>query len=246
MVGCCGHLPRHPRRRARLCGRPALLGRARPPAGAERAGGRADRAEPRARARAGGLAQQPGHRAAGSARAGRGDRRVPARDRTRSGACQRAQQSRCGAASAGQGGRGGGGVSNCDSPRSRALGRVPQPGRPAEQPETVARGCRLLLPGHHAEAEGSRGAATPGARPLHARRGRQGGRALRGVAARGAGQSHCPAHARGLFPPRHPIAGVGCIRREDVRQLRDELRLEARQAPVPGAGAGRGDAGRIG
>ena len=79
-----GHLPQHPRGRARPCRRVALLGRARASAGPQRRGRRADRAEPRARARSRRLAQQPRHRPAGPARARRGDRRLPARDRARS------------------------------------------------------------------------------------------------------------------------------------------------------------------
>ena len=63
------------------------------------------------------------------------------------------------------------------------------------------------------QAEGSRSAEAAGARALHARRGRQGGRGLRGMAEGGAGRSHCPAHARGLLRPRCPAAGVGRIRR---------------------------------
>ena len=52
---------------------------------------------------------------------------------------------------------------------SRALGRVQQPRRPAERPEAVARSGRLLLEGHHVEAERSRSAQTAGDRALHAR-----------------------------------------------------------------------------
>ena len=65
-----------PRGGARPCRCAALLRRARPSAGAERGGSRADREEPRARARSGGLAQQSRDRPAGSAQTGRGDRRV--------------------------------------------------------------------------------------------------------------------------------------------------------------------------
>ena len=159
MGGGGGHLPQHPRSRARPCRRVAFLRSARPSAGAERAGGRADREESRARARSGGLAQQPRDRPAGSARAGRSDRRVSARDRARSGSRQRAQQPRCGPAGQGQRGRSRSGLSSRHPHRSRALGRVQQPGRPAERPEAVARSGRLLLQGHHAEAEASRGPA---------------------------------------------------------------------------------------
>ena len=55
-----------------------------------------------------------------------------------------------------------------------------------------------------------------------------------------------PAHARGLLGPGCPAAGIGRVHREDLRQLRRQLRFQARQAVVPRAGAGRGDAGAIG
>ncbi len=109
---------------------------------------------------------------------------VPARDRARSESRQRAQQSRCGPEGARQRGRSGSGLSSRHSRRSRALGRVPQPGRPAERPEAAARSGRLLLEGHHAQAEASRSPETAGAGALHARRGRQGGGDLRRMARR--------------------------------------------------------------
>ena len=52
-----------------------------------------------------------------------------------------------------------------------------------------------------------------------------------------------PAHARGVLRPRRAGAGVGRVRRDDLRQLRRQLRCQAREAVVPRAGAGRGDAG---
>ena len=83
---------------------------------------------------------------------------------------------------------------------SRPLGRVHQPGHPAERPEADARSGRLLLQGHHAQAEAPRGAETAGAGALHARRGRQGGGDLRGMAQGGAGPSDRPAHAARRAP----------------------------------------------
>ena len=56
---------------------------------------------------------------------------------------------------------------------SRPLGRVHQPGHPAERPEADARSGRLLLQGHHVQAEAPRSSETAGAGALHARRGRR-------------------------------------------------------------------------
>ena len=147
---------------------------------------------------------------------------------------------------AGQARRSGSGLSSRHSRQPRALGRVHQPGHPAERPEADARSGRLLLQGDHAQAEAPGSAATAGAGALHARRGRQGGGHLRRVARRGAGPSDRAAHARGLLGPRCPAARVGRVRRADLRQFRRQLRLQAGEAVVPRAGAGRGDAGGLG
>ena len=172
------HLPQHPRGRARLSRRGALLGSARPSGGAERAGSRADREESRARARSGGLAQQSGDRPAGSPRAGRGDRRLSARDCARSESRQRAQQSR--------------------RPPEGARPSWSKRKRPIEPPfacspdhsdaytnlgillngqKRTQRSGRLLLQGHHVQAEAPRSPATAGAGALHPRRGGRGGAA---------------------------------------------------------------------
>ena len=86
------------------------------------------------------------------------------------------QQSRRRAEGAGPARRGGSGVSGRHSRRSRTLGRLHQPRHPAERPEADARSGGLLLQGHHVQAEASRGAAAAGAGALHARRDRQSGR----------------------------------------------------------------------
>ena len=92
-----------------------------------------------------------------------------ARDCARSGPCQRAQQSRRRPEGQGRAGRSRSGISSRHSHRSRPLGRLHQPRRPAERPEADARSGHLLLEGHHVEAEASRSAEAAGARALHAR-----------------------------------------------------------------------------
>ena len=195
MGGCGRDVPQNPRGRARLSRRGALLGRARPSGRAERAGCRADRAESRARARSGGLAQQSGDRPAGSAQAGRGDRRLSARDcssiritptrTTISGSLLRAQ---------GRLGRSGSGLSRRHSRKSRALGRVHQPGHPAERPEADA----AKRPSASARSSRS-GRSTPKPDRLLALAHCTLGEVDEAVAifeewlAGGAGPSHCPA-----------------------------------------------------
>ena len=170
-------------------------------------------AQPRARARSGRLAQQSGDRPAGSARAGRGDRGVPAGDRARPGSCQRAQQPRRPPEGAGQRGRSGSGVSCRHSREPRTLGRLHQPRHPADRPEADARSGRLLLQGHHAQAETSRSPPAARAGALCPRRSGRSRRHLRGVAQGGAGPSHRAAHDRGVLRPRRSGAGVGRVHR---------------------------------
>ena len=109
--------------------------------------------------------------------------------------------------------------------------------------EADAGSGRLLLQGHHLQAEAPRSSTAAGAGALHPRRGRRGGAGLRRMARGGAGQSHRPAHDRGVLGPRCSGTGIGRLHRTDVRQFRRQLRGQARQAVVPRPGAGRGDAG---
>ena len=85
-----------------------------------------------------------------------GDCRLSARDCARSESRQRAQQSRRPSAGAGPSGRSGGGLSSRHSRAPRPFGRVHQPGHPAERSEADTGSGRLLLQGHHVQAEAPR------------------------------------------------------------------------------------------
>ena len=174
-------------------------------------GDRADRAEPRARAGPGRLAQQPRHRPAGARPAGRGGRRLPAA-RSRSIPTHANAHSNLGVLlrAHGQAGRGGSGVSDGDPARIPSTSTRTQPRRPAERPEADRRkrspaSARSIT----LQPEAPGGAQAAGAGALHARRGRQGGRDLRGVAGGGAGQSR----SRGTCWPRAPAATCRRARR---------------------------------
>ena len=232
-------MPNHPRRAA-------LCRRAGAPDRAERRGRRAHRAEPRAGAGSGRLAQQSRHRPAGvgpvSSEAIDAYQRAIALDpRSR----QRPQQPRrrC-----------------CGRPagRRRRKRRIAPPsawipthidaytnlGILLNGLQRTEESVAVLLQGDHAAAEAPRGAAAAGARALHARRGRR--RRWRSSRS-GWRRSPDDPIARHMLaactgrdvPPRASDAFVAA----DVRQLRGQLRIEARQAVVSRAGAGGGDAG---
>ena len=111
---------------------------------------------------------------------------------------------------AGPAGRGGGGVSRGHSSSNPDhADAYHQPGHPAGRHrsgsrEAVVCYCKVIT----LEPEAPGGAAAAGAGALHARRGRQGGGDLRGVAAGGAGQPDRPAHAGRLLGPRRAGARV--------------------------------------
>ena len=136
-------------------------------------------------------------------------------------------------------------VSNCHSPGPRSHRCVHQPGHPSDGVEAKRGSGRVLLQGDYAKAEAPGSPTTAGAGALHDRRDRRGGEDLRGMARRGAGRPDCAAHAGGLHRPGRSAARVGRVRRRNLRHLRRELRVEAREAVLPRSGARRGDAGRF-
>ena len=231
--------PNHPRRAA-------LRGRARASTGAERRSGRAHRAEPRARAGAGGLAQQPGHHLPVDRQVGRSDRRLPPRDRHRPG------------------------HANAHSNLGVLLRAT---GKPSEAEAAYRRAIQLAP--DHIDAYTNLGILLNGLdrteeaaacyckvitlRPKH----REARRLL--------ALAHCMLGEIGEAvnileewleeEPGDPIAlhmlrglhGPGCagarverIRRENLRQLRCQLRIEAREAVVPRPRARGGHAGGLG
>ena len=171
---------------------------------------------------------------------------VPARDRPRSRPRQRPQQSGRAAAGDRTAGRSGSRLSRGHPARSRTHRCLHQPRHPAERLEAYRGSRGLLLQGDHAAAEASRSAQAAGAGALHPGRDRRGGRDLRGMARGRAGRSDRAAHAGGLHGPGRARTRLEWFRRGDLRQLRRELRSEAREAVVSRAGAGRGDAGGCG
>ena len=101
----------------------------------------------------------------------------------------------------------------------------------------------MFLEGDHAAAEAQGRAAAARARALHARRDRRSSEDLRRVARGRARRSDCAPHVVGVHRPRGAAARVGRVRRADVRQLRGELRVQARAAVLPRARARGGGAG---